>query len=63
VDSADSMLALSSKIVFEGDVGEPMTDLRFGAVVIYQWIDEAIGEKAGRTDRLRILSIRFVESH
>ena len=46
VDSADSALALSSKIVFEGDVGEPMADLGFGAVAIYQWNDEAIGEKA-----------------
>jgi hypothetical protein len=46
VDSADSVLALSSKIVFEGDVGEPMADLGFGAVAIYQWNDEAIGKKA-----------------
>ena len=46
VDSADSVLALSSKIVFEGDVGEPMADLGFGAVAIYQWNAEAIGEKA-----------------
>lgn len=46
MDSADSALALSSKIVFEGDVGEPMADLGFGAVLIYQWNEGAIWEEA-----------------